>query len=52
MTVAEVAALFRVDPETVRRWVKMGKLRAVMLPSGRVRVRREDVEAFMTWEPS
>ncbi len=32
LTVSEVANLLRVDGTTVRRWVKMGALEAVVLP--------------------
>jgi excisionase family DNA binding protein len=32
LTVAEVAQLLRVDATTVRRWVKLGVLEAVLLP--------------------
>jgi excisionase family DNA binding protein len=32
LTVAEVAAILRVDDTTVRRWVKQGVLEAVVLP--------------------
>jgi excisionase family DNA binding protein len=34
MTPAEVAALFRVDPKTVTRWAKQGKLRPVRTLGG------------------
>jgi excisionase family DNA binding protein len=47
MKVPEVAELFRVDPETVRVWVRIGKLRAHRNPGGRVLVfRRADVFAL------
>ena len=32
LTVQEVAAIFRVDEATVRRWIKHGTLEAVKLP--------------------
>ncbi len=32
LTVAEVAEILRVDDTTVRRWVKLGVLEAVILP--------------------
>lgn len=50
LTVAEVAAYFRVDPSTIGRWVKLGNLKAHTTPSGRYRFRREDVEAFLPSE--
>ncbi|MGC5012470.1 helix-turn-helix domain-containing protein [Streptosporangium sp. DT93] len=48
MKVPEVAALFDVDPETVRVWVREGKLAARRTPGGRgLRFRRVDVEALL-----
>lgn len=43
----EVALLFKVDPKTVTRWAKSGKLTPVVLPSGHRRYRYVDVEALM-----
>jgi excisionase family DNA binding protein len=40
----EVADLLRVEPRTVRRWAREGKIPAVKLPSGEYRFRREDVD--------
>ena len=34
LTVPEVAALLRVDPATVRRWINSGRLAAVRLGHG------------------
>jgi excisionase family DNA binding protein len=52
MKVPEVAELFDVDPETVRVWVREGKLRASRTPGGRVFVfRRADVDALLN-EPA
>lgn len=47
LTVAEVASLFGVQPNTVRQWGKNGKLPLVKTPTGRLRVRSEDVEALI-----
>lgn len=48
MRVYEVAELFEVDPETVRVWVRDGKLRARKNPGGRVIVfNRVAVEALL-----
>lgn len=33
--------------ETVRRWIKSGKLAAVILPSGQARIRRETLDAIL-----
>ena len=47
-TTAEVAALFRVDPKTVRRWASIGKLAPVPSPGGRLlRFRESDVRALL-----
>ena len=43
----EVARRLNTDPRTVRRWVETGQLAAITLPSGRLRFRREDVEALL-----
>ncbi len=37
LTVAEVARILRVDNTTVRRWVKLGVLEAVVLPHANMR---------------
>ncbi|MEO3892199.1 helix-turn-helix domain-containing protein [Nonomuraea sp. B5E05] len=34
---SEVADVFRVHPETIRRWVRSGRLKAVPTPGGRLR---------------
>lgn len=46
LTPAEVAALFRVSTDTVRRWAETGNISHFLTPSGRLRFRRSDVEAF------
>jgi len=47
LTPYEVARMFRVDPGTVARWAKAGKLRCVRTPTGRRRYRQADVEALL-----
>jgi excisionase family DNA binding protein len=42
MTASEVAELLGVSAETVRRYVRLGDLPANRLPSGHLRIRRED----------
>lgn len=42
-----VARALSTDPRTVRRWVETGKLAAIVLPNGRYRFKREDVEALL-----
>jgi excisionase family DNA binding protein len=44
LTAREVARLFRVDPKTVSRWERTGRLRAFKTPGGHRRFRRGDVE--------
>jgi excisionase family DNA binding protein len=47
LTIPEAAAEFHVSESSVRRWVKNGRLKAIRLPSGRRKIRREDVNAIM-----
>lgn len=47
-----VARLAGVNPETIRRWVREGSLPAIVLPSGRLRFRPEDVDALLTKQAS
>ncbi len=46
MTVDEVAVRHRVTTTTVRRWIKGGKLRALRMSGGTLRVTHEDLAAF------
>jgi excisionase family DNA binding protein len=48
LTPAEVAKLFRVDPKTVTRWAKSGKLTAIRTLGGHRRYRRSEVESLLT----
>jgi excisionase family DNA binding protein len=51
LTVDEVAKTLRVDPTTVRRWIKQGALQAVPLPhTGKrqtYRFRKKDLEHLL-----
>jgi excisionase family DNA binding protein len=48
LTVAEVATYFRVDPESVRRWLREGKLLGINLGRGPGwRIRSADLERFV-----
>jgi excisionase family DNA binding protein len=47
LTPGEVASLFRVDPKTVTRWAKQGRLGVVRTLGGHRRYRREEVEAVL-----
>jgi excisionase family DNA binding protein len=47
LTPAEVAALFRVDPKTVTRWAKAGKLSSIRTLGGHRRYRADEVMRFL-----
>jgi len=47
LTPAEVAALFRVDPKTVTRWAKAGKLTAIRTLGGHRRYRKSEVVTLL-----
>jgi excisionase family DNA binding protein len=47
LTPAEVAALFRVDPKTVTRWAKAGKLTSIRTLGGHRRYRAAEVRKFL-----
>ena len=47
LTPAEVASLFRVDPKTVTRWAKAGKLTAVRTLGGHWRYRQSEVQSLL-----
>lgn len=47
LTPAEVAALFRVDPKTVTRWAKAGKLTSIRTLGGHRRYRAAEVRALL-----
>jgi excisionase family DNA binding protein len=51
MTPGEVAAAFRVDPKTVTRWAKDGKLGSIRTPGGHRRYRAAEVRALLTGCP-
>jgi excisionase family DNA binding protein len=47
LTPAEVAALFRVDPKTVTRWARAGKLTSLRTLGGHRRYRESEVRALL-----
>ena len=47
LTPAEVAALFRVDPKTVTRWAKAGKLTSIRTLGGHRRYRESEVRQLL-----
>jgi excisionase family DNA binding protein len=48
LTPAEVAAMFRVDPKTVTRWARAGKLSSIRTLGGHRRYREVEVRALLT----
>jgi excisionase family DNA binding protein len=48
ITAKEAAALIGVDPSTLARWTKDGKLTAFKLPNGRKRYRKDDVAGMLS----
>lgn len=51
LTVGEVAALFRVDPKTVTRWMGSGRLTRVNTPGGMPRVKESECAALLAEAP-
>ena len=51
LTPAEVAKLFRVDPKTVTRWAKAGKLTAIRTLGGHRRYRQSEVQNLLNAKP-
>jgi excisionase family DNA binding protein len=47
MTPGEVAVLFRVDPKTVTRWAKAGRMSSVLTPGGHRRFWQSEVRALL-----
>ena len=47
LTPAEVAEMFRVDPKTVTRWARLGKLTSVRTLGGHRRYRQTEVLALL-----
>lgn len=52
LTPAEVAALFRVDPKTVTRWAKAGKLTSIRTLGGHRRYRELEVRELLSGIPT
>ena len=48
LTPSEVATLFRVDPKTVTRWAKAGKLTSIRTLGGHRRFKESEVKALLT----
>ncbi|WP_029210779.1 BldC family transcriptional regulator [Arsenicicoccus bolidensis] len=47
LTPAEVAELFRVDPKTVTRWAKAGKLNSIRTLGGHRRYRESEIRQLL-----
>ncbi len=47
LTPAEVAQIFRVDPKTVTRWARAGKLTSMRTPGGHRRYRESEVRILL-----
>src|SRR6266576_3034642 len=47
LTPSEVAEMFRVNPKTVTRWARAGKISAIRTLGGHRRFRAAEVEAFL-----
>jgi excisionase family DNA binding protein len=47
LTPSEVAALFRVDPKTVTRWAKAGKIGSLRTLGGHRRFRESEVRSML-----
>lgn len=47
LTPGEVASMFGVDPKTVTRWARGGRLRSIRTPGGHRRFYRADVLAII-----
>ena len=52
LTPAEVAKLLRVDPKTVTRWAKAGKLTAIRTLGGHRRYRKSEVQSLLDAVPN
>jgi predicted site-specific integrase-resolvase len=46
LTPSEVAAMFRVDPKTVTRWAKTGKVTAILTLGGHRRYLESEIRAL------
>lgn len=49
LTTTEVAELFQVSDDTVRRWAESRMVRHVKLPSGQYRFDRKDIEPWLVF---
>lgn len=47
LTTGEVAAVFRVDPRTVTRWTREGRLKSIRTPGNQHRYHASAVQALL-----
>ena len=47
LTPSEVAQMFRVNPKTVTRWARSGKITAILTLGGHRRFRASEVRSFL-----
>lgn len=52
LTPAEVATMFRVDPKTVTRWAKAGKLSSIRTLGGHRRYKESEVRSLLGGIPA
>jgi excisionase family DNA binding protein len=52
LTPAEVGALLRVDPRTVSRWHRNGRINGILTPGGQRRFRESEVRALLNPGPA
>ena len=50
LTPAEVAAMFRVNPKTVTRWARAGKISAIRTLGGHRRFRASEIRGLLVQE--
>ena len=48
LTPGEVAVMFRVDPKTVTRWAKAGRLTCIRTPGGHRRYSANEIRAVLS----
>lgn len=48
VTVEEAAKILKVQRETIRRYIKMGHLKAQTLPGGDYRLREKDIQELLS----
>ena len=46
-TTEEVAEMLKVTPDSVRRWIRSGKLKSIKLSGKFIRISQEDLQAFI-----